>query len=89
MDTIENQTARGITIYMDGKRFICCSFTECILVYGGSDCVWVDSMFANCTIRLDGPADRTATFLRGFGWTPPKSNDRLIDIPIPTSGPVN
>ena len=36
MQVIENWTPQGITVYMDGKRYLNCVFTECKIVYGGA-----------------------------------------------------
>ena len=37
MQVLENWQPKGVTVYMDDKRFINCVLTECRLVYGGGD----------------------------------------------------
>ena len=68
MQTVENQTADGITVAMDGKFFLNCHFTRCLLFFAGGDCEWRDTYFTNCRIELIGPAARAVSVLHSFGF---------------------
>jgi hypothetical protein len=53
MQVIEKWTPKGETIYMDGKRYLNCIFTECKIVYGGGDVMWENTQFINCQLVFD------------------------------------
>ena len=73
MTAIENAIETGATVILDEKYFVNCRFTKCTLVYMGGEYGWIDTQFVDCKIALQGSADRTAGFLKHFGWSPPAS----------------
>jgi hypothetical protein len=83
MQTVENQTAEGITIAMDDKYFLNCQFTRCVLVYSGGDCEWIDTSFPDCELKLIGPALRALGVLQSFGF----ANDFGSGSPQPSAAP--
>ena len=64
MQVMENWQPKGITVYMDDKRFVNCVLTECRLVYGGGDVTWENTQFVNCQLTFDGAAQRTVAYCR-------------------------
>ncbi|MBI4455883.1 MAG: hypothetical protein HY644_08295 [Acidobacteria bacterium] len=70
MQVIANQNITGTVIQMDGHHFENCAVTNSVLVYGGGDFSWTNCQFANCQIRLIGPAQRAIQFLQFFGVVP-------------------
>src|SRR5689334_4975285 len=63
MQVLENWKPKGVTVYMDDKRFLNCVLTECKLVYGGGDVTWENTQFVNCQLTFDGAAQRTVAYL--------------------------
>ena len=86
MQVIENWTPKGETIYMDGKRYLNCVFTECKIIYGGGDVMWENTQFINCQLVFDGAAQRTIAYLTNLGLMKPPAG---MPAPMPpsTSGP--
>jgi hypothetical protein len=86
VQVIENWNPQGITIYMDGKRFLNCIFTECKIVYGGGDVMWENTQFANCQLVFDAAAQRTVAYLTNLGLLKSPAG---IAMPMPpmNSGP--
>lgn len=66
MQSIENDSKTGAVIHIDGKLFINCTFTKCQIIYSGGDFGWRNTTFNDCQVSLEGPASRTANFLRSF-----------------------
>lgn len=87
MQVLENWTAKGITIYMDDKRFVKCVLTECKLVFGGGDVMWENTQFVNCQLTFDGAAQRTIAYLQNFGLM--KKPDSATPQPAQANSGVN
>jgi hypothetical protein len=87
MQVMENWNPRGVTVYMDGKRFLSCVLTECKLVYGGGDVTWENTQFVNCQLIFDAAAQRTVAYLQNFGLMRPPDNQPAS--PIQTNSGVN
>jgi len=84
MQVLENWKPKGVTVYMDGKRFLNCVLTECKLVYGGGDVTWENTQFVSCQLSFDGPAQRTVAYLQNFGlMRPPETQGAPMS---PTGG---
>lgn len=67
MQALENWTLKGITVYIDGNRFINCILRECKLIYGVGDVMWENTQFINCQLTFDALAQRTIAYLQNFG----------------------
>jgi hypothetical protein len=80
---IENETFRGDAVRLDGKKFLCCTFEDCVLYYGGERCEWENSRFLNCRIVIDGKAHNTIQVLVGLGFRllEPDSNGARLNNP--------
>ena len=85
MQALENWTPKGITVYMDGKRFINCILMECKLIYGGGDVMWENTQFINCQLIFDAAAQRTIAYLQNFGLMK-KPDQSEPQAPQATSG---
>ena len=70
MQVVANQNITGSVVQMDGNHFENCSITDSVLVYSGGDFSWTNCQFANCQIRMIGPAQRAIQFLQFFGMVP-------------------
>lgn len=71
MEIIDNKNESGITVSLDDKHFVNCTYTSCTLIYSGGEYAWVDTKFVNCKITLAGAAQRTAALLGNMGVIPP------------------
>ena len=80
MQVIEKWTPKGETVYMDGKRYLNCIFTECKIVYGGGDVMWENTQFINCQLVFDGAAQRTIAYLTNLGLMKPPAG-----MPVPNA----
>jgi hypothetical protein len=80
--SIENETFRGDSVRLDGKKFLCCAFENCVLYYGGERCEWENSRFLNCRIVIDGKARNTMQLLVGLGFqvVEPDSNGPKLQL---------
>jgi hypothetical protein len=67
METIEHELFRSVTVHLDGKAFVQCTFECCLLIYGGGNCEWEDSKFQNCQVVLEGIAHNVFLVLKAFG----------------------
>ncbi len=83
MQTIQDQNAEGIAIAMDDKFFLRCHYTNCVLIFGGGECEWLESSFTNCRIATIGPAKRFIKLLQSFGFAKDLKGDES-----PTEGPT-
>jgi hypothetical protein len=61
---------------MDGKHFIECTFTACILGYSGEPVIVESSSFTSCSFRFHGEAARTVRFLECFSMLPEEERPR-------------
>jgi len=86
MQVIEKWAPKGETVYMDGKRYLNCIFTECKIIYGGGDVMWENTQFINCQLVFDGAAQRTIAYLTNLGLMKPPAGMGLPTGP-PSSGP--
>jgi len=86
MQVIENWNPQGTTVYMDGKRYINCIFTECKIVYGGGDVMWENTQFVNCQLVFDAAAQRTVAYLTNLGLLKPPAGVAMPTPPV-SSGP--
>jgi hypothetical protein len=82
MQVIENWTPKGITVYMDGKRYLNCIFTECKIVYGGGDVMWENTQFVNCQLVFDAAAQRTVAYLTNLGLLKPPAGIAPVSPPV-------
>ena len=67
MIPVEGQVFENITIMMDNKYFMACSFSGCTLIYTGGDFGWTDCKFDICILQFEGAALRSAKYLHHFG----------------------
>lgn len=82
---IRGVTESGVTLYLDGKVFIDCGFTDCALVYAGGDWSHHNTIFMNCPIHLVGPALRSANFLHLFNFVQKDEKGALKPVQEPTA----
>lgn len=87
MQVVENWQPKGITVYMDGKRYLNCIFTECKIVYGGGDVMWENTQFVNCQLIFDAAAQRTVVYLTNLGLLQPPAGMMPMPGPPTSSGP--
>ena len=82
MSYVRGKTFKNDVVPLDGTHFIKCQFVGCTMIYSGGDWSWTECKFEECTINLQGAAQRTAAFLKhieqamgGIGTQskPPKS----------------
>lgn len=64
MTNVENCSYVGAIVRIDGARYKGCTFTNCLIEYGGDGAMNLDSCtFNSCTWTLVGAARRTVDFL--------------------------
>lgn len=68
MESIISQKYLKETVRIDGRRFLKCSFEDCLLHYGGEPCEWEDTTFLNCRVFLDNSAAYAVQVLEGLGF---------------------
>ena len=76
MQVTANQNITGSVVQMDGHHFENCTIANSVLVYGGGDFSWTNCQFAQCQIRLIGPAQRAIQFLQFFGMVPQQAEPK-------------
>lgn len=84
---LSTQTAEKFvdtSLFLDGIRFVRCTFVNCQLIYEGRDDVdFQDCTFENCSWTLGAAAERTVNFLsilqRRTGATGLKLVDEIFD----------
>jgi hypothetical protein len=84
MQSVENQTVKAITVFMDNRFFINCKFTDCKLVFAGGDTGWENTHFTNCLIQFQGSAQRTVGFLQQFNMMTVDTS-KAVKQPSPNS----
>jgi hypothetical protein len=81
MQPIQNENVSGAVVVLDGKYFMNCTFTDCMLVYCGGDYGWINTMFENCRFTFDGAAARTFNLCKNFGMLKGEPGDPLAQPP--------
>lgn len=80
---LSTRTAEEITntsLFLDGTRFVRCTFVNCQLIYEGRDDVdFHDCIFENCSWTLDAAAERTINFLSVLQRRGGTTGSRLVD----------
>lgn len=77
MPTEQDKTFFSQDIYLDGKRFVHCKFSNCTLWYKGGQTEWDEkTVFSSCRWRFLDAADRTVKVLNvsttdteNFSWS--------------------
>lgn len=86
MEVVEGKTFDRTTVTIDGKTFVNCTITRCVLLYAGGEFAFKGGTIKDNGIKLDGAAMNTAMFLRIFGATTAEFNKSLPDFPSETKG---
>ena len=77
MELSSDQTFEGATLNLDDRSFVRCTFRNCEFWYSGGDWALVECQLQNCSLKLFGPADRSARLLQLFGWSYSPPHERL------------
>jgi hypothetical protein len=67
MELVKDQVVTGATIFVDGKYFLHCVYTDCMLIYCGGDVAWSNTVFNACRCEFHGLALRATEFLQMIG----------------------
>ena len=70
MEIVRRLRMVGETIRLDHRHFIDCTFTDCVLEYGGSEIVLERTRFNGCRHALYDRAYMTLQYLRAVGVMP-------------------
>lgn len=70
MEVIRELDMRNETVRLDGRHFIDCTFTDCILEYGGSEMILERTTFTSCRHVFFGHAFMTLQYLKVAGVAP-------------------
>lgn len=63
LELIENRHFEEEEVPLDGRRFVGCTFTDCVLIYGGGPVSFDPIDLENPEFRFVGSASRTFSFL--------------------------
>jgi hypothetical protein len=67
---IFSQVIENETIEIDGKRFVDCVLSNCVLEYSGGPVIFDRTRMRGCRYVFFGEARRTVQFLQGTGLMP-------------------
>ena len=84
LQIVSGQTFEQETLVMDGKHFVACVISGCVLEYSGQALVMESTQFNGCSFRFKGEAALTLNFLECFGLTP-ETRDELAAVPSRTA----
>ncbi|ADW69046.1 hypothetical protein AciX9_2001 [Granulicella tundricola MP5ACTX9] len=56
VETITGQSFTRVSIHIDGKRFVDCTFTRCMLGYSGGEVEFKGTILKDCKYLLYGAA---------------------------------
>ena len=70
MDTFRNLTLESETVALDGKHFIDCIFSNCILEYSGGSVILEQTHLRGCHYVFFGQAQMTVRLLQNIGLMP-------------------
>ena len=70
METIRDLALHSGSLQIDDKRFIDCSFTNCVLEYSGRPVLFERTHLRGCRYVFFGPAKCTLHFLQCTGLMP-------------------
>ena len=70
MELIRDQTFNAESVELDGKHFILCTFTDCILEYHGGDLVFDRTEMSRCRHVFFGRVRQTLHYLQNVGLMP-------------------
>ena len=77
MKIIRDKHIQGELLQVDGKHFIGCTLTDCVLQYGGGHVVMEGTSISRCHHVFIGPARLTVNYLEAMELVPP--NNLAID----------
>ena len=72
MNIIRDKHIEGELLPVDGKHFIGCTLTDCVLQYGGGQVVMEGTTISRCHHVFIGPARLTVNYLEAMELVPPK-----------------
>lgn len=75
MELLQGLTLRGRTLDLDGKKFVGCTFIDCVLQYSGGPVAFELSRFRGCRYVFYGSARNTVHFLQEVGLLPYLESD--------------
>ena len=84
MRHIADRKETGTTVMLDDTYFSNCTFTNCKLLYSGSDLQWENTFFVGCDLILIGNAQRSANLMENFGWKRPQGGQQAPTPPKTT-----
>lgn len=64
MQIISGLTIENTTVVLDGKHFVDCTFTDCVLEYSGQKVIIETTNFKACRFLFIGEAGRTVELLQ-------------------------
>lgn len=68
-------------VELDGNEFVDCIFTNCTLVFAGTQrVVWMGNRNIDCTWKFEGSALLTVLFLKGLYGLGPNARDMVLSI---------
>lgn len=80
MQIISGLTIKNTTVVLDGKHFVDCTFTSCVLEYSGQKVIIETTSFNACRFLFIGEAGRTVDLLRLLE-TMVADSDPIPDMP--------
>ncbi len=78
LQVVRGQSLRSETVVMDGKHFIDCHLSNCVLEYSGQATVLESTQLSGCSFRFKGEAALTLNFLECFGLMPRGETDYTV-----------
>lgn len=81
MQIISGLTIENTTVVLDGKHFVDCTITDCVLEYSGQKVVIETTNFNACRFLFIGEAGRTVDLLRLFEMMNVE-NDLVPETPL-------
>jgi hypothetical protein len=82
LEVVANQEFNGVSVELDGKSFVRCTFRNCEFVYTGGYVAFEKiSSSPNCRWRFRGPAASLLQVLSQAGWEirPPHGLEAMLD----------
>ena len=78
LQVIRGQSLQSEVVVMDGKHFIDCYLSDCVLEYSGQAMVIESTQLSGCSFRFKGEAALTLNFLKCFGLMPGGEPDYAV-----------
>lgn len=86
LQIVSDQNFEAETVQVDGKHFVDCVFTNCVIAYTGFSVVFETTRFDGCRFQFQDQAATIMMFMHCFGLVAEGAPSHTYDASTPSAG---